>query len=113
MSAKYATEHGFDKYPEHWHLFSSLKMEDVVIPGEVSKKFSTKVFFTLKIHNQFVIIIALVGSRLRCFDRIRPYNLYSRSKENHDGLVQLVGYVHKSKTFVRSADNVFFSNFRR
>ncbi|CCD62701.1 DUF1248 domain-containing protein [Caenorhabditis elegans] len=42
MSAKYATEHGFDKYPEHWHLFSSLKMEDVVIPGEVSKKFSTK-----------------------------------------------------------------------
>ncbi|KAF1756574.1 hypothetical protein GCK72_013027 [Caenorhabditis remanei] len=44
MSAKYASDFGFDKVPEHWHLFSSLKCADVVIPDKVSEKYTTKLW---------------------------------------------------------------------
>lgn len=44
MSDKYAADFGFDKVPEHWHMFSSLKLENVVIPEKVSEKFITKLW---------------------------------------------------------------------
>ncbi|EGT31472.1 hypothetical protein CAEBREN_05572 [Caenorhabditis brenneri] len=44
MSAKYDKVFGFDKYPGHWHLFSSLKIQDVMLPEKVSEKYSTKVW---------------------------------------------------------------------
>ncbi|CAL2043647.1 unnamed protein product [Caenorhabditis brenneri] len=42
MSEKYAKDFGFDKCPPHWHLFSSLKLADFVIPEKVSDKYTTK-----------------------------------------------------------------------
>ncbi|PIC24410.1 hypothetical protein B9Z55_017762 [Caenorhabditis nigoni] len=44
MSAKYASDFGFDKVPDHWHLFSALKCADTVIPDKVSDKYTTKVW---------------------------------------------------------------------
>ena len=43
MSPKYASDFGFDKYPEHWHLFSSVTCAEMVIPDKVSENYTTKV----------------------------------------------------------------------
>ncbi|EGT31506.1 hypothetical protein CAEBREN_10917 [Caenorhabditis brenneri] len=44
MSAKYAKVFGFDKCPEHWHVWSDVKLSDVEIPKILSEKYSTKVW---------------------------------------------------------------------
>ncbi|KAF1753482.1 hypothetical protein GCK72_020039 [Caenorhabditis remanei] len=44
MSPKYASDFGFDKYPEHWHLFSSAKCAEMVIPDKVSENYTTKLW---------------------------------------------------------------------
>ncbi|EGT58607.1 hypothetical protein CAEBREN_22342 [Caenorhabditis brenneri] len=44
MSAKYANVFGFDKCPEHWHVWSDVKLSDVEIPKNLSSKYSTKVW---------------------------------------------------------------------
>ncbi|CAI2354798.1 unnamed protein product [Caenorhabditis sp. 36 PRJEB53466] len=44
MSDKYAKDFGFDKMPSFWHLFSSIKMDDIVIPEQFSEKFVSKVW---------------------------------------------------------------------
>ncbi|UMM33112.1 hypothetical protein L5515_006703 [Caenorhabditis briggsae] len=41
MSAKYDKVFGFNKCPEHWHWFSSVKCADVKIPDTVSKEYLT------------------------------------------------------------------------
>lgn len=42
MFEKYVKDFGFDKYPDHWHLYSCLKIADIVIPEKVSDKYTTK-----------------------------------------------------------------------
>ncbi|CAL2043645.1 unnamed protein product [Caenorhabditis brenneri] len=42
MSKKYAREFGFDKFPPHWLLHSTLLTTDCVIPEKVSEKYTTK-----------------------------------------------------------------------
>ncbi|EFO94852.1 hypothetical protein CRE_08784 [Caenorhabditis remanei] len=44
MSEKYARNFGFDKVSGYWHLSSSLKCDDVVIPDKVSGNYKTKLW---------------------------------------------------------------------